>query len=397
MSMVEWYILVTHQDDRNAIYGLGHAMSLQNVEGSEGTCQVTIAPQDVVDTASAKVKLVCNNHENSTLTYTVEGATDISGTYRLLVVGDHEEDICENKGEVESCSNEGSNGETLCSVITLRVRRNYAWINIPFIGKKRGETTSFCVDLIQVDYSKAYKGKQIQWRSTNSWSCRRPNIAKMFVHRVMSGRLWELKHISRFGLDWSLRSIEENSIATCSIIVQTTLRLQFVKHHLRLTYRVCQISCNVYHVSSVQAMKHSPKGVGSVYDLLADPCINHTSQLNRRRAGVATYEPTLLDERFMAWTLDTCYEFQDTGIEDRNYADMIMEHLASASNSSVTSETLAYSVSLISANLTQTGGCALVAWVRVYGLGCGVLPVLSTRCIREYRFIITIPSRDVCA
>jgi hypothetical protein len=27
---------------------------------------------------------------------------------------------------------------------------NYAWINIPFIGKRRGEATCFCVVVIQV-------------------------------------------------------------------------------------------------------------------------------------------------------------------------------------------------------------------------------------------------------
>lgn len=45
--------------------------------------------------AAAKVKLVCNNRDNGTETYTVEGATDSSGTYRLPVAGDHEDDICE--------------------------------------------------------------------------------------------------------------------------------------------------------------------------------------------------------------------------------------------------------------------------------------------------------------
>jgi len=45
--------------------------------------------------AAAKVKLVCNNRDNGTETYTVEGATDNSGTYRLPVAGDHEDDICE--------------------------------------------------------------------------------------------------------------------------------------------------------------------------------------------------------------------------------------------------------------------------------------------------------------
>ncbi|CAN1845541.1 Olee1-like protein [Linum perenne] len=42
----------------------------------------------------AKVSLQCICRQNRTVTYKVEGVTNMAGRYRLPVVGDHEEDIC---------------------------------------------------------------------------------------------------------------------------------------------------------------------------------------------------------------------------------------------------------------------------------------------------------------
>merc|ERR1712100_886429 len=43
----------------------------------------------------AKVSLECRNREGGTLLYSSEAETDKSGTYRIPVDGDHEEEICE--------------------------------------------------------------------------------------------------------------------------------------------------------------------------------------------------------------------------------------------------------------------------------------------------------------
>ncbi|CAN0891313.1 Olee1-like protein [Linum grandiflorum] len=56
----------------------------------------------------AKVNLQCRDRANQTTTYEVEGVTDKTGKYRLPVVADHEEDICEVKllGSPEADCNE---------------------------------------------------------------------------------------------------------------------------------------------------------------------------------------------------------------------------------------------------------------------------------------------------
>lgn len=45
--------------------------------------------------AGAKVSLECRNREGGTLIYSSDSETDKSGTYRIPVDGDHEEEICE--------------------------------------------------------------------------------------------------------------------------------------------------------------------------------------------------------------------------------------------------------------------------------------------------------------
>ncbi|XVE51459.1 hypothetical protein DITRI_Ditri02bG0042500 [Diplodiscus trichospermus] len=45
--------------------------------------------------AGAKVRLECRDREGGTLTYSVDGETDASGTYHIKVEGDHEEEVCE--------------------------------------------------------------------------------------------------------------------------------------------------------------------------------------------------------------------------------------------------------------------------------------------------------------
>jgi hypothetical protein len=45
--------------------------------------------------AGAKVGLECKDREGGSLIYSSEAETDESGTYRLPVDGDHEEEICE--------------------------------------------------------------------------------------------------------------------------------------------------------------------------------------------------------------------------------------------------------------------------------------------------------------
>ncbi|KAF2287326.1 hypothetical protein GH714_039635 [Hevea brasiliensis] len=59
------------------------------------TCRVEFETKISELISGATVKLECKNRENNTLTYAVEGVTDVKGVYRLPVEGDHEEDICE--------------------------------------------------------------------------------------------------------------------------------------------------------------------------------------------------------------------------------------------------------------------------------------------------------------
>ncbi|KAF2532867.1 hypothetical protein F2Q70_00032769, partial [Brassica cretica] len=44
---------------------------------------------------SAKVKLECRSRTNGTVTLTKEAVTDKSGSYKMEVTGDHEEEVCE--------------------------------------------------------------------------------------------------------------------------------------------------------------------------------------------------------------------------------------------------------------------------------------------------------------
>ncbi|KAB5521383.1 hypothetical protein DKX38_025702 [Salix brachista] len=76
-----------------------YAVDYLDVEGKVycDPCRVEFQTKISEGIPAAKVKLVCNNRDSGAETYTVEGATDSSGTYRLPVVGDHEDDICEVK------------------------------------------------------------------------------------------------------------------------------------------------------------------------------------------------------------------------------------------------------------------------------------------------------------
>ncbi|XP_058114226.1 pollen-specific protein C13-like [Magnolia sinica] len=59
------------------------------------TCRagfVTTVTEFVPD---AKVKIECHNRTTNKLTLEREGVTDASGTYRIMVPNDHEDDICE--------------------------------------------------------------------------------------------------------------------------------------------------------------------------------------------------------------------------------------------------------------------------------------------------------------
>ncbi|EXB94630.1 hypothetical protein L484_005787 [Morus notabilis] len=55
----------------------------------------------------AKVRLECRESEGGSVTYSNDGVTDESGTYRIAVDGDHEEEVCEVKlvkSSVPDCS-----------------------------------------------------------------------------------------------------------------------------------------------------------------------------------------------------------------------------------------------------------------------------------------------------
>ncbi|CAN1145853.1 Olee1-like protein [Linum perenne] len=60
-------------------------------------CRVEFPTKISTMLAGARVNLACLSRENNTITYHIEGLTDKTGTYKLPVVKDHEEDLCDVK------------------------------------------------------------------------------------------------------------------------------------------------------------------------------------------------------------------------------------------------------------------------------------------------------------
>ncbi|XP_022140139.1 olee1-like protein [Momordica charantia] len=59
------------------------------------TCRAQFVTRVSEYMKGAQVKLECRNLESESLTYSNHATTDETGTYRLLVDGDHEEEACE--------------------------------------------------------------------------------------------------------------------------------------------------------------------------------------------------------------------------------------------------------------------------------------------------------------
>ncbi|CAF1919385.1 unnamed protein product [Brassica oleracea var. botrytis] len=59
------------------------------------TCRVQFVTRLSKFLEGAKVKLECRSRTNGTLTLTKEAVTDKSGSYKMEVTGDHEEEVCE--------------------------------------------------------------------------------------------------------------------------------------------------------------------------------------------------------------------------------------------------------------------------------------------------------------
>ncbi|CAH8276143.1 unnamed protein product [Arabidopsis lyrata] len=59
------------------------------------TCRVQFVTRLSKFLEGAKVKLECRSRTNGTVTLTKEAVTDKTGSYRMEVTGDHEEEVCE--------------------------------------------------------------------------------------------------------------------------------------------------------------------------------------------------------------------------------------------------------------------------------------------------------------
>ncbi|GMY37535.1 Pollen allergen Ole e 1 family [Fagus crenata] len=59
------------------------------------TCRAQFVTKVSEYMQGAKVKIECRDREGGSVTYSSDAETDASGTYRLPVDGDHEEEICE--------------------------------------------------------------------------------------------------------------------------------------------------------------------------------------------------------------------------------------------------------------------------------------------------------------
>ncbi|KFK28529.1 hypothetical protein AALP_AA7G008600 [Arabis alpina] len=59
------------------------------------TCRVQFVTRLSKFLEGAKVKLECRSRTNGTITLTKEAVTDKTGSYKMEVTGDHEEEVCE--------------------------------------------------------------------------------------------------------------------------------------------------------------------------------------------------------------------------------------------------------------------------------------------------------------
>ncbi|KAL5576545.1 hypothetical protein UlMin_018244 [Ulmus minor] len=59
------------------------------------TCRIQFRTKLSTDINGAKVKLECRESEGGSVTYSKDGITDGTGTYKIEVEGDHEEENCE--------------------------------------------------------------------------------------------------------------------------------------------------------------------------------------------------------------------------------------------------------------------------------------------------------------
>ncbi|KAJ9690686.1 hypothetical protein PVL29_013047 [Vitis rotundifolia] len=59
------------------------------------TCRIQFITKVSEYMPGAKVRLECRDREGGSLTYSIEGETDETGSYKLPVDGEHEEEVCE--------------------------------------------------------------------------------------------------------------------------------------------------------------------------------------------------------------------------------------------------------------------------------------------------------------
>nr|O49813.1 RecName: Full=Olee1-like protein; Flags: Precursor [Betula pendula]CAA74365.1 putative Ole e 1 protein [Betula pendula] len=80
-----------------SLLGFAYSESRFFVEGKVycDNCRTQFVTKLSTYMKGAKVSLECRNREGGTLIYSSDSETDKSGTYRIPVDGDHEEEICE--------------------------------------------------------------------------------------------------------------------------------------------------------------------------------------------------------------------------------------------------------------------------------------------------------------
>ncbi|XP_034698616.1 olee1-like protein [Vitis riparia] len=59
------------------------------------TCRIQFITRVSEYVPGAKVRLECRDREGGSVTYSIDGETDETGSYRLPVEGEHEEEVCE--------------------------------------------------------------------------------------------------------------------------------------------------------------------------------------------------------------------------------------------------------------------------------------------------------------
>ncbi|OVA13283.1 Pollen Ole e 1 allergen/extensin [Macleaya cordata] len=137
-----------------SLFGSSYAEDYIYVQGKVycDTCRAAFETELTEYINGAKVKLECHDRESGHLTYSIEGLTDSTGSYKIPVQGDHEEEICEVhlvKSPLPDCSEILKGGASARVLITANngITDTARYANS--LGFLRKEALSSCTDALK--------------------------------------------------------------------------------------------------------------------------------------------------------------------------------------------------------------------------------------------------------